>query len=235
MALSFAWVKTWDGSLNWAETWHDDGVATVAPTITTASLPDGAAGVAYSAQLAATGTTPITWTKTAGTAGILVSSSGLVTIASPTPQNYSITVQASNGTAPDATKTFSVLVANEGVGGDLPVVTTVTLVPSSASIEVGATTDLTVTVEDQNGDGIAGLTGTITAGSAVTVTQLAPTATDGTATLRVTAASAGSATVKATFDGVASNGCAVTTNDPAAPPAVGFKRWLLMTRFGVAA
>lgn len=87
---------------------------TVAPaggalSITTTSLPAGAQGSAYSATLAATGgTTPYTWSITAGTlhAGLaLTQSSGLISGTPSTAGNNSITFMVSDSGTPAQTDT----------------------------------------------------------------------------------------------------------------------------------
>ncbi|MBI5399600.1 hypothetical protein HZB07_03175, partial [Candidatus Saganbacteria bacterium] len=65
-----------------------------APTITTSSLPSGTVGIAYSQALAATGgTTPYTWSISAGTlpAGLTLSSAGVISGSPTTAQTASFT------------------------------------------------------------------------------------------------------------------------------------------------
>jgi hypothetical protein len=79
---------------------------TMAPatlTITTLTLPNGTVGTAYSATLAATGgTTPYTWSLSAGTlpAGVTLSASGVFVGTPTTAGNFNITVLVTDSTAP---------------------------------------------------------------------------------------------------------------------------------------
>jgi hypothetical protein len=94
-----------------------DGIpANVAPTITTASLPAATVGVAYSAQLAATGTpSSFTWLVTSGNkpAWLTLSTGGVL---SGTPAAGDVTAgidlafSCSNGVTPNATATLSLVV-----------------------------------------------------------------------------------------------------------------------------
>ena len=70
--------------------------AAVAPTITTTTLDAGQVGVAYSATLAATGSTPITWAVTVGVlpAGLTLSSSGVLSGTPTVDGSYAFTVEA---------------------------------------------------------------------------------------------------------------------------------------------
>jgi hypothetical protein len=88
--------------------WAEETFA-VAPVITTASLPNGQEGVAYSQQLTATGTGPIVWSLNSPVpiGWSINAATGVVSRASPTPGSVTLLVRASNGTAPDATRTFA--------------------------------------------------------------------------------------------------------------------------------
>jgi hypothetical protein len=89
--------------------------STVAPTITTTTLPGGVTGTAYSAQLAATGTAPITWTLESGDlpGGLTLSTAGVISGTPTTVGTFSFTIKAENS-AGNATKALSIIV--EGVG-----------------------------------------------------------------------------------------------------------------------
>jgi len=71
----------------------------VAPTITTSSLPDGALTVVYNQTLAATGTTPITWSIDSGVLpnGLSLNASTGAITGTPTAANtFNFTVRATN-------------------------------------------------------------------------------------------------------------------------------------------
>lgn len=88
-----------------------------APFITTTSLPDGKVGVAYSQALAATGTTPITWTLESGSlpAGLSLSSSGIISGTPTTAGTFTFTVKATNSAGSD-TKELSIVIQAASVG-----------------------------------------------------------------------------------------------------------------------
>ncbi|WP_172674222.1 immunoglobulin-like domain-containing protein, partial [Syntrophomonas palmitatica] len=74
-----------------------------APTITTASLPDGTVNTAYSQTLAATGDTPITWSKESGDLpeGLSLSDGGVISGTPTTAGTYTFTVKAANAAGSD--------------------------------------------------------------------------------------------------------------------------------------
>ncbi|MCL1876364.1 MAG: putative Ig domain-containing protein, partial [Synergistaceae bacterium] len=99
--------------------------APVAPTITTASLPGGIVGVAYSATLAATGDVPITWEIVGSLPGglSLNGSTGVIS-GTPTAANtFNFSVKATNG-AGDDTKALSIVIVPAPVA---PTITTASL------------------------------------------------------------------------------------------------------------
>lgn len=208
-----------DGSPNWALL--ERTVAPVAPTITTLALPTGRVGVAYSQVIQATGSPAPTAAITAGAlpgglalAGVSRQISGAPTV--PVLAEFEVTVSNSAGSD---VKALSILVPNEGVGSELPVVTTVTLVPAAAGMQITDTVDLLLTVEDQVGAPISNLGAALEVqGVAVTAEQLQPTDTLGQATVRVTGLAPGSAEIVAVVDGVRSNTSNVTViSTPVAP------------------
>lgn len=89
-------------------------VVTVAPVITSAPPPAGTLGIPYNFTVTANGTGPITFAVTSGAlpAGLSLSPSGVISgtpaVGSAIPASGVIT--ASNGTLPDATQSFSILV-----------------------------------------------------------------------------------------------------------------------------
>lgn len=183
--------------------------AAVAPAITTTALPGGIVGTAYSQVIQVTGTEPITASVLSGAlpGGLTLAGATRTISGTPTaPVNAAFTVRASNS-AGNADKALGILVPNEGVGGPAPAVTTVTLVPVSATVEAGGTTDLIVTVEDQAGNPIPNIVGTVETTSAASATGawLVPTDASGQATVRVTGVAAGVSDVRAMADGLQSN------------------------------
>ena len=88
--------------------------APFAPAIATASLPGGTVNVSYSQTLSATGTAPITWTKTGDLpAGLTLSSSGTISGTPTASGTFTFTVHASNGTPPDAAKEFTIVISKK--------------------------------------------------------------------------------------------------------------------------
>lgn len=90
-----------------------------APVITTTTLPEGTALIAYRQALTATGTEPLTWSLVDGSLpyGLRLSSDGII---SGTPNifgTFRFKVKASNGTTPDATQTLSLTIARYDVPG----------------------------------------------------------------------------------------------------------------------
>ncbi len=103
--------------------------AGTAPTITTATLPNGQVGTAYSQALAATGSTPITWSLDSGSlpGGLTLSTSGVISGMPSTDGTFNFTVKAANGTVPDATKELSIVIETAPPAGTAPTITTTTL------------------------------------------------------------------------------------------------------------
>ena len=100
------------------------------PTVTTTSLPGGTTGTAYSTTLQASGgTTPYTWSVSAGTlpAGLsLVASTGVISGTPTTAGTVSFTVQVKDAANNTATKALSIAVA----AGVTPVQITTSSVPA---------------------------------------------------------------------------------------------------------
>ena len=96
----------------------------VAPQITTATLPDGAASVAYSGQLAASGTAPITWTVSTGALpdGLALGASTGLIAGTPTADGQTtFTVTATNAAGADTQQlTLTVAEAPTGPTIDAP-------------------------------------------------------------------------------------------------------------------
>ena len=99
------------------------------PVISTASLPGGFVGIAYSETLSATGANPITWSVTVGDlpGGLTLNAVTGVISGMPTAAGtYNFTVKASNGLSPDTTASLSVVIGKQtqadlsinGLGGN---------------------------------------------------------------------------------------------------------------------
>ena len=95
------------------EDYPDPEPTITAPTITTSSLSNATAGQSYSATLAATGSSPITWSVYSGSlpSGLTLSSSGVISGTPAAAGTYTFTVKASNSGG-DATKTFTLVIAS---------------------------------------------------------------------------------------------------------------------------
>ena len=87
------------------------------PTVTTTTLPDGQVNALYSEVLAATGTTPLTWTVSAGTlpTGLTLNATSGVISGTPVVEGAStFTVQATNGAGSD-TQSLSITIEAEPI------------------------------------------------------------------------------------------------------------------------
>lgn len=84
----------------------------VAPIITSGAPPGGFVGTPYSFNFAANGSAPITWTIATGTLpnGLTLSSAGLLSGTPTLAGTFNFTVQAANGTLPNATQAQTISV-----------------------------------------------------------------------------------------------------------------------------
>ena len=94
-----------------------------APVITTAALPSGTVGTAYSRSLAATGDAPITWSKASGDlpGGVTLSSDGVISGTPTAAGTFSFIVKAGNS-AGAATKTLSITINSPASSGPVSVI-----------------------------------------------------------------------------------------------------------------
>ena len=113
--------------------------ATVPPTITTTTIPDGTVGTSYNQTLSATGTTPINWSLASGNlpTNLTLSTTGTISGTPTTVGTFNFTVQATNS-AGNATKALSIT-----INGVAPVITTTTL--PNGTVEVAYNQTLTAT------------------------------------------------------------------------------------------
>lgn len=103
-----------------------EAAITVAPAITTALLPSGGVGVAYSQTVAATGTAPITWAVTSGALPAGLSIDGATGLISGTPTTAglaSFTVTATNSAGSSA-QALSIAISATAIA---PAISTTTL------------------------------------------------------------------------------------------------------------
>jgi hypothetical protein len=115
----------------------------LAPAVTTAGLPDAAVGSAYSVTLAATGSTPITWSVVAGAlpAGLSLNGSTGAITGTPTSlaTTQTFTVRASNAASIPGDRTLTIVVRTDA---NAPAITTLSLpdgvVGSSLVTTIGA-------------------------------------------------------------------------------------------------
>ena len=97
---------------NMRVTWIPDAPAVFPPSITSAAPVDtGTVGVPYNHSCTATGTPPITFTASGLPPGLNISPAGLIAGTPTTAGTFSGTITAANGTPPDATQPFSIVVS----------------------------------------------------------------------------------------------------------------------------
>lgn len=89
------------------------GGGPTAPAITNGPPPNGTVGTPYSFTYTATGTAPITFSVTSGALppGLNLGPTGNIVGGPTTPGTFAGVVTATNGTAPDATQPFSIVIA----------------------------------------------------------------------------------------------------------------------------
>jgi hypothetical protein len=97
-------------------TWLPSAPPAIAPTITSAApTGTGTVGVPYAFTCTATGTTPITFTATGLPPGLAMETTGLIGGTPIAAGTFAGEIKAANGTLPDATQGFSILIAVEPV------------------------------------------------------------------------------------------------------------------------
>jgi len=137
----------------WNGTIYYDTEPAVAPTITSAAPGNGTDGVAYNHTYTATGSSPITYSVTAGAlpTGLTLSTAGVISGTPTVPGNYTGTVTATNGTAPNATQNFNITIA--------------AVAPSITSAAPGNGTDGVAYNHTYTATGSATITYSVTAGA----------------------------------------------------------------------
>ncbi len=97
---------------NMKVTWSPSAPAPVAPAITSLTPPATATvGVPYDFTVTATGTAPITFTASGLPTGLTISSAGVISGTPTAAGAFAGTITAANGTLPNATQNFSVVVS----------------------------------------------------------------------------------------------------------------------------
>jgi hypothetical protein len=105
------------------------------PVVTTASLPNGTKGTAYSQQLTASGgKTPYSWTVTPGglPSGLTLGTGGLISGTPTTNGTFNFTVKVTDATNSTATQTFSLT-----INSSVLQVTTTWLVGGTTTVAYG--------------------------------------------------------------------------------------------------
>ena len=186
------------GTINNSGTLPDSIEGSQPPKITTASLPNGEVGTAYSQTLAATGNDTITW-SVSGTlpAGLTLNSDGTITGTPTTANTYNFTVTATNDSGSDS-KEYTLTIDPKPTVA----VTGVTLEPDKLDLFTGESKTLTAKVEPNDA--------TTKAVTWESSDDTIATVEDGT----VTAVGAGNATITVTTqDGGKTDTCTVTVTD----------------------
>ena len=186
------------GTINNSGTLPDSIEGSQPPKITTASLPNGEVGTAYSQTLAATGNDTITW-SVSGTlpAGLTLNSDGTITGTPTTANTYNFTVTATNDSGSDS-KEYTLTIDPKPTVA----VTGVTLEPDKLDLFTGESKTLTAKVEPADATN-QDVTWSSSDDTIATVE-------DGT----VTAVGAGNATITVTTqDGGKTDTCTVTVTD----------------------
>ena len=158
------------------------GAAPVAPTITSSPPPaTGTIGVAYNFTCVASGTAPITFTAPPGTlpTGLSLSTGGVISGTPTATGTFSGTITASNGTLPNATQPFSIVITQPpAFTSAAPTGTAVVGTPYNFTCTASGSTPITFTVPP--GALPTGLT--LSSGGAITGTPSAAGTYTGTIT-----------------------------------------------------
>jgi large repetitive protein len=162
---------------------QNNGIATASITLVVAAVlsltftapPAGQVGVAYTDTLTATGgTTPYTWSVSAGSlpAGLtLAASTGVVAGTPTTAGTFSFTVKVTDAASLTATKATSITIAGGALAITVPASTTL---PGASPAGTTSAALGTVTVTDQRGIAGASWTATVTGTTFVTGHGTAP-------------------------------------------------------------
>lgn len=130
------------GSTNCATDHSGGGVdynappATTPPTMPAITPPPGTVGVAYSVTYSATGSAPISFSAIGLPPGLSMSSSGIISGTPTQAGTYTGIVTASNGTAPSATQSFTIVINNAAPSGTIGVSMRAITFPTSGTVGV---------------------------------------------------------------------------------------------------
>jgi hypothetical protein len=91
--------------------WSPNTPPPTAPTITSAAPPSGTVGMAYSYNCTASGNPPPSFTATGLPTGLTMSIGGLISGTPTTAGTFPGTITAANGTLPNATQPFSIIIS----------------------------------------------------------------------------------------------------------------------------
>lgn len=186
--------------------------AAVAPSITTASLPHGTNGTAYSATLTGSGTGSLTWTKPSGTlpTGVSLSSGGVFSGTPSVTGTFSFTVRATDGTTGlTADQSLSIVIDQSFVA--VSISTGATLTQGT----VGAAYTVTITAAD----GLAPYTWSLASGSLPDGLSLDTTSTAITTTISGVPTLAGTYSFSLTVSGALGTSATKAFTLRAAAPA----------------
>jgi type VI secretion system secreted protein VgrG len=113
---------------------------TVAPTITSGAPPAATAGQPYTATVTATGTPTPTYTATGLPAGLTLNgTTGVISGTPTTPGSSTVTITASNGTAPNATSIVTITVGSPAAATGPTATTPGTTTTGTTSTTAGTT------------------------------------------------------------------------------------------------
>jgi len=167
-------------------------VIAAALTITTATLPDGVAGTAYSATLSETGgTAPYAWSIATGSLppGITLASGGTVAGTPSASGSYKFTLQIQDATGKQANSASGISVLAPPV--------TVSVLPATVSLSAGQTKQFTATVIGTTNKGVTWSVSPAVGTISSTGLYSAPAALTSSQTVTVTATSMADTSKKA--------------------------------------
>jgi YVTN family beta-propeller protein len=177
--------------------------------VTTASLPEGTVGTAYSQTLEATGgVSPYTWSISTGTlpAGLsLAASTGAISGTPTTAGSSALTVKVTDSASHAATQSLSLT-----INAAVPTATSTKLSASATSVAAGTSVTLTATVTQTAGTPTP--TGMVTFKDGATTLGTGTLNGSGIATYTASSLAVGSHTITASYGGDSRNVASVSTS-----------------------